>query len=67
MLTVNQRLKYIRKQNGDTQQALADYLQVTKPAVCKWEKTDMEIPKWAVQKICERYHISEDYLMGIGK
>lgn len=67
MLTVNQRLSYIRKKNGDTQQNLADFLQVTKQAVCKWEKGDMDVPLWAVDYICERYKVSADYLLGIGK
>ena len=67
MLTVNQRLRHLRKTNGDTQQNLADYLQVTKQAVCKWEKSKMDVPSWAIKAVCEKYHVSADYMLGIGK
>lgn len=67
MLTANQRLKYIRNMNGDTQKALAEYLHVTPAAVCNWEKRNMDIPVWAIKMICERYKVSADYLLGIGK
>ena len=67
MLTVNERLRHIRKLNGDTQKALSEYLHISQQAVCKWEKSKMDIPSWAIKAVCEKYHVSADYMLGIGK
>lgn len=67
MLTVNERVIHIRKVNGDSQKDLAEYLHISNQALCKWEKGKINVPSWAIKMICERYHVSADYMLGIGK
>ena len=62
---VGERLAEIRKDHGDTQQELADKLQVTKFTVSNWEQEKSEPYHEILVKICRLYGVSADYLLGL--
>ena len=62
---IGERLADIRKDHGDTQQTLADKLQVSKFTVSNWEQEKSEPDHEILIKICKLYGISSDYLLGL--
>ena len=62
---IGERLADIRKDHGDTQQTLADKLQVSKFTVSNWEQEKSEPDHESLIKICKLYRISSDYLLGL--
>ncbi len=62
---IGERLADIRKDHGDTQQTLADKLQVSKFTVSNWEQEKSEPDHEILIKICRLYGISSDYLLGL--
>ena len=59
------RLREIRKNAKENQDALAAVLNVTKTQISDIEngKTSTTLEKFAL--ICEHYHVSSDYLLGL--
>lgn len=55
----------IRKDHGDTQQSLADKLNVVKYTVSSWEQEKSEPNHDMLVKICTLYNVSADYLLGV--
>lgn len=55
----------VRKDHGDTQQTLAVKLNVTKYTVSSWEQEKSEPNHDMLSRICQLYHISSDYLLGL--
>jgi len=62
---LGERLAEVRKDHGDTQQALADRLNVTKFTISNWEQEKSEPSHELLVKICKFYDVSSDYLLGI--
>ena len=62
---IGERLADIRKDHGDTQQTLADRLQVSKFSVSNWEQEKSEPDHEILIKICKLYGVSSDYLLGL--
>lgn len=62
---IGERLAEIRKDHGDTQQTLADKLNVTKFTVSSWEQNKSEPNHDTLVRICRLYSISSDYLLGL--
>ena len=62
---LGERLAEVRKDHGDTQQALADRLNVTKFTISNWEQEKSEPSHELLVKICRFYDVSADYLLGI--
>jgi len=62
---IGERLQEIRKDNGDTQQSLADKLHVALFAVRCWEQEKSAPNHETLVAICRLYHISADYLLGL--
>ena len=62
---IGDRLKEIRKDYGDTQQRLADKLQVSKFTVQSWEQGKSEANHDTLVSICRLYQVSSDYLLGL--
>lgn len=59
------RLANIRKLHNETQQELAKSLGVSVHAVRTWEQGKF-FPSYAMlATICQRYHVSADYLLGL--
>ena len=62
---IGERLQEIRKDHGDTQQSLAQKLNVSLYAVRCWEQ-DRSAPSHEILvKICRLYQVSADYLLGL--
>lgn len=57
-------LKALRKEHRYTQEFLADYLNVTRPAIGNYEKGINEPPLQTLVKLADLYQISLDWLAG---
>lgn len=62
---IGDRLKEIRKDYGDTQQRLADKLQVSKFTAQSWEQGKSKANHDTLVAICRLYQVSSDYLLGL--
>ncbi len=62
---IGERLAEIRKDHGDTQQDLADRLNVTKFTISNWEQQKSDPSHEFIASICNLYQVSADYLLGI--
>lgn len=62
---IGERLQEIRKDHGDTQQALADKLHVSLHAVRCWEQDKSDPGHDTLIQICRMYYVSSDYLLGL--
>ena len=59
------RLKELRKQNGLTQQQLADRIGVTKSVISFYELRERSPSPEVLAKLSYVFHISTDWLLGI--
>jgi len=63
-MTMGERIKQLRKENGLTQTGLAEALGVTKGTVSTWE-TNSRTPGFeTLEMMCDMFHRSLDYIMG---
>jgi len=62
---IGERLSEIRKDYGDTQAALADKLGVSLPTIRSWEQEKSSPSHEMLIAICNLYHVSADYLLGL--
>lgn len=62
---LGERLQEMRKDHDDTQQDLANKLNVTKFTVSNWEQGKSAPSHDILVKICRLYHVSADYLPGL--
>ena len=58
------RIRDLREDADQTQQAVADYLNMQRCVYRRYELGEREIPVWAVIRLAEYYHVSTDYLLG---
>lgn len=63
-MTLGERIKQLRKQNGLTQLDLANQLDVTKGTVSTWETNSRKPNFETLVQLCEMFRVSMDYLMG---
>ena len=61
---LGERLKKLRKEHEYTQDFLADYLNVTIPAIGYYEKGTNEPPLQTLIKLADLYQVSLDWLAG---
>jgi Predicted transcriptional regulators len=66
-ITINENLKKLRHDKGNTQEELANYLGISFQAVSKWERGDGYPDITLLPQIAAYYGISSDDLLGIGK
>lgn len=59
------RLKELRKQNGLTQQQLAERIGVTKSVISFYELKERSPSPDVLTKLSYIFHVSTDYLLGI--
>ena len=64
-MTIGERIKALRKQNGMTQEKLADYLCVSYQAVSKWECGLTNPDLSLIAPLTKLFNISADELLGI--
>ncbi len=62
---VGEILAEVRKDHGDTQEALAKKLHVTVSAVRTWEQEKSSPSQEMLVAICRLYKVSADYLLGL--
>lgn len=62
---IGERLQEIRKDHDDTQQTLADKLNVSLYAVRCWEQDKSAPAHETLVAICRLYGVSSDYLLGL--
>ncbi|MDO4813273.1 MAG: helix-turn-helix transcriptional regulator [Eubacteriales bacterium] len=62
---IGERLAEIRKDCGETQSELAEFLCVSLSTVRSWEQDKSSPSHEALISICMRYHVSSDYLLGL--
>ena len=62
---IGERLADIRKDHGDTQQALAEKLGVSKYSIQAWEQEKGNPSIETFQQLCELYNVSADFLLGL--
>lgn len=60
-----QRIRDLRKDAEQTQQTVADYLNMQRCVYRRYECGEREIPVWAVIRLAEYYDVSTDYLLGL--
>ncbi|PAD10161.1 hypothetical protein CHH78_02270 [Shouchella clausii] len=58
------RLAYLRKKNEYTQQRVADFLGITRPAYSAYERGTREPDYESLQKLANFFGVSTDYLLG---
>ena len=59
------RLKEIRKQNGLTQEQIANIIGVAKTTYCNYENNVREIDINTLKKLANYYNVTIGYLLGI--
>ena len=64
-MMIGERLQEIRKDNGDTQQDLANKLHASLYAVRCWEQGKSDPSHDTLAAICRRYDVSAEYLLGL--
>lgn len=64
-MTIGERIKVLRKQNGMTQEKLAEYLCVSYQAVSKWECGLSSPDLSLIAPLTKLFNISADELLGI--
>ena len=62
---IGERLLEVRKDHEDTQQDLANKMNVSKFTVSSWEQGKSEPSHEMLVRICRLYHVSADYLLGL--
>lgn len=62
---LGERLQEIRRDHKETQQQLADYLHVSLGAVRTWERNISSPDHDTFVRICKKYDVSADYLLGL--
>ena len=62
---IGERLSEVRKDHGDTQADLAAKLNTSIYAVRSWEQEKSAPGHELLISICQLYHVSSDYLLGL--
>lgn len=65
--TYNETLKDLREDNENTQQEIADLLQITRPQYHLYESGKRHLPIDKFKTLCAFYGVSADYILGLPK
>ena len=66
-ITIDENLKKFRREKGNTQEDLAEYLAISFQAISKWERGESLPDITLMPKIAAYYNVSVDDLFGVGK
>lgn len=59
------RVREIREEKRETQKEVADELGLYLTQYRRYETGETEIPAHIIKKICQRYNVSADYILGL--
>lgn len=59
------RMRDLREDHDMTQQEVADYLQTSQTMYARYERGANEMPDGHLIALCQLYHVSADYLLGL--
>ncbi len=60
-----EKLKQIRKEHGESQAQIAQYLQIPQTQWQRYETGKNELPLRYLVAFCRRYEVSADYILGL--
>ena len=60
-----QRMRNLREDHDKTQQEIADVLGTSQTMYARYERGANELPIHHLIKLCELYHVSSDYFLGL--
>lgn len=61
------KLQDLISDNDDTQNSLADAIEVNRNQIRRWITGESEMGIWKLKKICQYYGVSADYILDLGK
>lgn len=64
-MTYAQNLQILRQKSDKTQAEIAQVLQTTQQYYGKYELGKRPLPTAHLVKLCEYYHVSADYILGL--
>lgn len=62
-----QRLRKLRERKGISRRVLADFCQLSKSAVARYERGEREPTSGALSRMADYFEVSTDYLLGRSK
>lgn len=65
MVTFGEKLKELREEKGISQMELSKLLDISQPAIARYELNKTEPRISDIKKICVYFDVSADYLIGI--
>lgn len=65
MVMYFQRIKDLRNDADKTQQAVADFLQISRYCYWRYERGEREVPAWVIVELARYYNVSTDYILGL--
>lgn len=60
-----ERIRALREDNDLTQKDMAKFLNIAQNTYCQYETGKREIPIDCLIKICKRFKVSSDYILGL--
>ena len=60
-------MRGLREDNDKTQQDIADFLGISQTMYARYERGANELPIHHLIKLCQYYHVSADYFLGLSK
>lgn len=65
MSVFSENLKELREQKQLSMRALAEKIQVSDAAICKWENGENEPKATYLKRLCEFFEVSADFFLGL--
>lgn len=59
------RIRDLREEHNLTQKAVADYLGTSQTMYARYERGANELPIRHLVNLCQYYHVSSDYILGL--
>lgn len=63
-MKIGKNLKFLRKQKNLTQNEVADVLNITRQAYCRYENDQRELPLEALCSLADFYGETTDFILG---